>query len=433
MRFNKFLMVLFLILSTSVLFAQIEFSMPEQSRDYPMFDVDVFSVASDQEGMDKLDIFVKFVYDELQFIKTKDDRFQADYVIQINIKNQAGEEVVNEANKYELFADDFYQANSRKLFKLHKLTYDLPPDKYKVTVLFKDLETGRIGKKEVQTELKSHSPKEISMSDIIFMDQYEVDEKGVINLRPKVSGERYDNTKLYAFFEVYNLPENEKAEVIYEIFNFKNKVVQKNKQTLIGKGRITRNFIELDTQELTHGAYKVKVTLKYKKKKVEVEKPLKWYWAGIPSKLTNLKEAIEELKWIATKEEMKKLKKAKKEEMHARFVEFWKKRDPTPGTIENELMDEYYRRIAYANENFSSSFKDGWKTDMGMVYIKLGPPDDVERNPFNQDFATIPGRTIKSWEVWVYYQYNRQFVFVDENGFGDYRLVNPEDLYDIIP
>src|SRR5207249_9634772 len=52
------------------------------------------------------------------------------------------------------------------------------------------------------------------------------------------------------------------------------------------------------------------------------------------------------------------------------FIEqFWQRRDPTPGTRENEFRDEYYLRIAYANEHFASLLPGpaglGWRTDRG--------------------------------------------------------------------
>jgi len=80
-------------------------------------------------------------------------------------------------------------------------------------------------------------------------------------------------------------------------------------------------------------------------------------------------------------------------------------------------MNEYYRRIDYASKNFKS-YNNGWNTDMGMVYVTLGPPDQVDRNPMAID--------TKPYEVWQYYDLNRQFVFQDETGFGDYRLLNPQ-------
>jgi len=59
------------------------------------------------------------------------------------------------------------------------------------------------------------------------------------------------------------------------------------------------------------------------------------------------------------------------------FIEqFWKRRDPTPDTVQNEFKEEHYRRIAFANEHFASAVA-GWKTDRGRIYITYGPPDAI--------------------------------------------------------
>jgi hypothetical protein len=59
---------------------------------------------------------------------------------------------------------------------------------------------------------------------------------------------------------------------------------------------------------------------------------------------------------------------------------------------------------------------------MGMVFIILGEPNDVERHPFEQG--------AKPYQIWYYYQQDRRFIFIDETGFGDYRLVYGwEELY----
>jgi GWxTD domain-containing protein len=64
----------------------------------------------------------------------------------------------------------------------------------------------------------------------------------------------------------------------------------------------------------------------------------------------------------------------------AEFIkQFWLHRDPTPGTPENEFKDEHYRRIAYANLHFpTATGKAGWKTDPGRIYIRFGPPDEID-------------------------------------------------------
>ena len=73
--------------------------------------------------------------------------------------------------------------------------------------------------------------------------------------------------------------------------------------------------------------------------------------------------------YVITDEERKAFKKLATDDERERFIEeFWRRRDPDPDTDENEFKEEYYERIAYANENFASGIP-GWKTDRGRIWI----------------------------------------------------------------
>ncbi len=86
----------------------------------------------------------------------------------------------------------------------------------------------------------------------------------------------------------------------------------------------------------------------------------------------------EDVAWIITDEERSAFKRLQTDEEREQFIEsFWLRRDPTPDTVENEFKEEHYRRIAYANERFASGIP-GWKTDRGQIYIKYGPPDEID-------------------------------------------------------
>jgi GWxTD domain-containing protein len=88
----------------------------------------------------------------------------------------------------------------------------------------------------------------------------------------------------------------------------------------------------------------------------------------------------EEAVYIISDGERKAFRQLTTDAEREMFIEqFWLRRDPTPATPENELREEHYRRIAYANENFASDIP-GWKTDRGMIYIKYGPPDEREEH-----------------------------------------------------
>jgi len=130
----------------------------------------------------------------------------------------------------------------------------------------------------------------------------------------------------------------------------------------------------------------------------------------------NPEESIALIRYIASVEEIALLEDADPAVRGKAWDEFWRKRDPTPGTDVNEFKEEFFHRVRYANENFSS-LGPGWRTDRGMIYIQYGPPDQVESFPHNIDGPP--------YEIWTYYAESKRFVFVDYDGFGRYELHTP--------
>lgn len=130
-------------------------------------------------------------------------------------------------------------------------------------------------------------------------------------------------------------------------------------------------------------------------------------------------EKVDELRYIATDEEMKRLRQAAPTDRLKAWQEFWQKKDPTPTTEENEAMVDYFKRIEYCNEHFGKGDR-GYKSDRARIYVKYGPPDQIESNPFER--ATQP------YEIWYYYNPSLQFTFVDLYGFGEYTLVTNQYL-----
>src|SRR5437762_11358567 len=111
--------------------------------------------------------------------------------------------------------------------------------------------------------------------------------------------------------------------------------------------------------------------------------------------------------YIITDEERKAFKKLQTDDERERFIEeFWRRRDPDPDTDENEYREEYYERIAYANEHFASGIP-GWKTDRGRIYITWGKPDEVESHPSGGQYQREPSEgggqtTTYPFEKWFY-------------------------------
>ena len=142
--------------------------------------------------------------------------------------------------------------------------------------------------------------------------------------------------------------------------------------------------------------------------------------------------------YIITDEERKAFKKLATDDEREKFIEeFWRRRDPDPDTDENEFKEEYYERIAYANEHFASGIP-GWRSDRGRIWIMYGKPDERETHPSGgpYDRPSYEGggmTTTYPFETW-FYRYlpgvgsGIEIEFVDPTGSGEYRIArNPSE------
>ncbi len=130
-------------------------------------------------------------------------------------------------------------------------------------------------------------------------------------------------------------------------------------------------------------------------------------------------EKVDELLHVATSQEMNQLRGLPPREREEAWHEFWDRRDPTPTTERNEREEEYFERIEYAKENFARGDK-GYRSDRAQVYVRFGPPDNIESRPFEIDR--------RAYEIWYYYGAGYEFVFVDRSGFGVYVRESPTTL-----
>ena len=140
----------------------------------------------------------------------------------------------------------------------------------------------------------------------------------------------------------------------------------------------------------------------------------------------------EDVGYIITDEERQAFKRFQTDDEKQQFIEqFWLRRDPTPDSAENEYKEEHYRRIAYANERYSSGIP-GWKTDRGRIYITFGPPAEIESHPSGGTYERPieeGGGTTSTYpfEKWRYRYLEGigsdiNIEFVDPTMTGEYRM-----------
>lgn len=93
---------------------------------------------------------------------------------------------------------------------------------------------------------------------------------------------------------------------------------------------------------------------------------------------------------------------------------FWKERDPTPTTDENELYQEFEKRIQFARAHFSDYWNFRHFNYLQDQYLKQGDyhaPWDA-RGELYIKYGKPDLRSVSGWqrEEWVYYRYNVDFL-----------------------
>ncbi len=392
-----------------------------QSQAGPSFFFEAITYASEQGNKSRVDLYVQVPYQELRFVK-EGDQFIARFDMMLSIYDPNQQLVQERSWADAVHVKDFAQTTSNKLYKLSQRSVDIEPGNYQFNIQLTDEDSRKTSRITRSMVVRDFTKDSLSLSDIMLVNRLTTagDEKSIV---PNISGNvGHLSEGFILFLEIYNATAIDSAQLAWMIYNSQKEEVFKHTRLEPLTGHVTQSFLKVDNLRLPAGIYVLKVEASSGKGgssaiHASTSRPLNIRWSDLPSTVSDLDKAIDQMKYIARESEMQHIREAPdQEEKRRRFVEFWSKRNPDPKTERNQLMEEYYERVDFANKNFTH-YLEGWRTDMGMVYIRFGPPDNIERHPFEVNQ--------RPYEIWYYYQQDRRFIFVDESGVGDYRLRYP--------
>jgi GWxTD domain-containing protein len=386
--------------------------------------MDLLGFATPSPDTSRLDVYLRVGYDLLSFVKT-DERYGASYEVSVTLIDSTETQLVDRTWTENLSNIPVEETESSAGYKLLRTSLAARPGNYVVACAVRDLDSKAVTHVRKKFNLRRFSPEPFAMSDLMLLSKV-ASTGGKLSITPNVTGNvgSYDGP-FGIFFEVYarSGPDTVRCE---SIIKGKEPGLAYRRDTLLVV-RPGRNdvVIQIPHDSLGLGDYVVAVGVEPRyplaPDKLQpyaiVTKPIMVRWSGMPMSVKDIDLAIEQLTYIARESELSKLNAAKTlDEKQKAFAEFWKARDPNPSTPRNERMIEFYQRVDYANKHFTH-YREGWRTDMGMVYIIFGQPGSVDRHPFEMDS--------KPYEIWSYFDQNFSVIFVDQTGFGDYRLITP--------
>ncbi len=384
-----------------------------------------------------LEIYYSFNRKELEFLP-QEEGLLATVLMQLAIVDVEGNEVETRLWNTLSKVNDAQEAKTVDYMILDRITAEIPPGIYRIDLKATDVNSLAEGESSVDAEVKQYTDSGLRLSDIQLAFNIVADTtdgrfcKAGQRVLPNPSGVfTHEGGMLYFYAELYNLADptvgHPEYELSFSVLNTTGKKVKdfgKQAHKKPGTSAVVISGINIST--LSGGKYVLSVEAKDKQTGKKTNSAKSFIVLREPTEEELLADEIKEFKqdvnYIATSAELKMFNDLNFVGKKTFIEEFWRKRDPNPATPENEFKIEHYRRINAANLNYSRSQedKDGWNTDMGRVYITYGEPSDIERHP------SVQGN--KPWERWNYHKLEGgvYFIFVDEDGYGLYRLVHSD-------
>lgn len=338
---------------------------------------------------------------------------------------KGGRQVAGDSFTRQLRAATYADTRLRGDDIVDQATFRVPAGRYRVRVNLKDLVAERNSGAEVELVVPDQAQEGIWLSDLTL---------GLLEARGKAEAEPVPNpshrygeniTRFTVWGEVVDRrasPGDSSFSLGWSVLNEQQDRVAQGDTLLRRAATRTAFRLKPDLSGLPAGEYRFAVELRLpagagdNTKRAQTLRQFKAFQveASSVSLGPGSRGSFEVLRYIATSDEVDEMSRLTTEQDRRDYWErFWKKRDPTPDTPQNEELQEFYRRVQYANQHFATG-GPGWKSDMGRVYIRYGPPDEVDRRPFNFDRPPE--------EIWYYYRQQWTFVFKDRDGFGRYQL-----------
>jgi GWxTD domain-containing protein len=369
-------------------------------------------------------------YTSLIFLR-ETGTFRSDYAVYLKVLNNKKKLVETAVINESVVVEDYKSTRSAKMSTKSSKRFQLEPGEYIVKCAVQVKNTRRYFEREVEIKVPKFLEAGIGVGKPrLYATEIETG-RYVPVLAPADSYPLLDQLEkestLFAEltkhpiikFDVYT--EKETADSVdctlyFAVGDEDDKMVAYGRRTVRIAGLRNQFVVYLNTDEWDPGEYKFVVKALQNKPERETTSIFDFTLGYSRSMLTrHIDDTIAILSLIATNPELDEIRNAPEGERAKAWAMFWARRDPSPGTEENEALTEHLRRLRYATENYAEG-QEGWKTDRGKIYIRFGEPDHTE--------IKIDSQSQGEYLVWYYYKENLTFVFFDRFGLGEYRLTD---------
>lgn len=384
---------------------------------------DYFTYKSGLQGKTHLEIYFSISNQHLHFL-AGEAGYQAGVIASAIIKDSIDQVIEKFFLKETVTAKDFESTIDRYTENIFQFNFQLSPGQYKALLVLEDVKTDKTFKKELEVLLANYQSNSVTMSSLMLS---EITQKSAVVSLPKIDNTYcFTHPSIKIYFETYQLnlfKEKETITTQVKIQDASGQIVHvQNHKTRVNDGdagfEVFTSF-----HNLASGEYTLLVSQcdSLGQHQAQSSKTFRFVQSPIDLRFKDFDTALDELKYIASRDEIIQLRTAAQEQRQEQLNEFWSKRDPVPHTPINELMMEYYSRLEQCNHLFTNNGLPGWKTDFGLVYVLFGRPDEVRREMGMLGF--------EERQVWIYGRLGMSFTFIYGKPFGNYSLLEKPYIF----
>jgi GWxTD domain-containing protein len=443
---HKFILILHLIglmviIAHSSVQAEIVrgLELPLQSEGNLLFYADIYQFESADEQL-RVEICYSIDLSQLQI--ENQTRSEYNFTLDLKFLNKEGKVIKDISEKKTISEADFVSYKNSSFLDLKKLYFI--PDTVRFVLTLSDSFGGKFGVIDTIIELQPFLD-DLSVSDPIFIsyiskasDENNVFTRQSVLMIPNPARSFHsssENGYFFIYFDINNLDYDPDLPSLYRmecsIDDLTGKSVNKIEHSQLKKvGANTSRLEKISIDQLKTGMYNLNIQLAdlandktasthryFKVISQENNTPL-----VMPMEEEDIEKYYDQIKYIATYRELEIYQQLDNKGKQEFLLQFWKSKDPTPDTPENEFMLQHFQKMDYCEKHF----QNGINSDRGRVYIQYGPPVDLERNVSTIGYS-------KPVEIWTYSLDGRvEFVFVDRVNDDNYVLMHsthPNEYY----
>ncbi len=346
------------------------------------------------------------------------DRFRAGYTVTADLRQ--GATIAHHFDAKEVVRVRSFKETTRgEESVIFQEYFGLAPGKYALSLVVRDESGAKAGTYEGEVTVPTISARGLSSSILVHeaTPRTSVDSVPRIVAAPRSTAVFGRDTAFAAYVEAYEMAPG--ASLQAAVRGDKGAILWSQPVSLSTTGRVASGVIRVPVSKLGIGA--VDLILSRADVPDSTTTPL-FVSFGDELPIASFEDMLSYLRYYASPTRIKALRDATSDMRSDAWSVFLAETDPVPTTPQHEGLQLYFARIQRANLEFREEGGQGWLTDRGMVFVSLGEPDQI----LEPNGAQLNQRG--QAQVWDYQRLQLQLIFIDQTGFGRWRLTQSSEL-----